>query len=239
MEYETGEEIVASVLSGLIARFCNLRATMDSFRDYRRSADIVLSALEIDAELEVWAADCPDMYMYEIVTLQKRSESVFSDNYHLYYNIWIATIWNHYRSIRILLNELVIEQLTQLKQCSEALPDFRGEQPSVFYEKQIVLCRSLLLQLTQDICASVPFFFSYGSQSDCPPRAAGGNLLLWSLYIAGCTDVVSKVMRDWVIVNLEKITETMGIQQAKALAILLTLRKDPPERLEDIDTDEW
>ena len=239
MVHETGEEIVASVLSGIIVRFCNLRGSMDSMRDYRHSADIVLSALDIDAELESWAADCPDMYMYETVTLQTRSESVFSDNYHVYCNIWIATVWNHYRSIRILLNELVIEQLGHLKQCSEALPDFRGEHPSMFYERQIVVCRSSLLQLTQEICASVPFFLSHGVQGDCPPKAAGGNLLLWSLYTAGCTDVVSNVMRTWVIGNLESITETMGIQQAKVLAYLLSVRKNPPEKLEEIDTDEW
>lgn len=77
------------------------------------------------------------------------------------------------------------------------------------------------------------------------PKAAGGNILLWPLYVAACTHVVSDAMRMWVIGRLEKMAEVMGIRQARVLAHLLSVREDPPElkiidldMTEDMDVDE-
>ncbi|MCJ1403600.1 hypothetical protein MMC11_006823 [Xylographa trunciseda] len=236
MAYETEQEIIASTLCCIIIKFCNLRASMDSFHDYRQSARVVSAAFDIDAELADWAVRCPAQYIYNTVTMQSRSESVFSDYYHTYDTIWTAYTWNSYRSIRILLNEMLLEQLRHLTQYPLDYLEPYDEYSLLPYETQILCCKSLLVQLTQDICASVPFYLGYHNQEDgpesmqVPPVAAGGNLLLWPLYTAACTNVVSDMMRLWVIGRLEKIAEVMGIRQATALAHLLHLRKDPPGR---------
>ncbi|MCJ1393147.1 hypothetical protein MMC18_006019 [Xylographa bjoerkii] len=236
MAYETPEELISSTLSSIVIKFCNLRASMESFHDFRHSARIISAAFTIDAELADWAARCPAQYIYSTVTMQSRSESVFSDYYHTYDTIWIAWTWNSYRSIRILLNETLLQQLTHLSQYPLDYPEPYDEYSSLPYETQILCCKSLLVQLTQDICASVPFYLGYHSQQDgvesmqAPPVAAGGNLLLWPLFTAACTNVVSEMMRLWVVGRLEKIAEDMGIRQATALAHLLRIRKDPPGR---------
>ena len=227
---------------------------MDSFRDYRYSAAIIENGVEIDTQLNDWASACSLLYNYSIVKVKERSASVFANYYHVYKNIWVAHTWNLYRSIRILLNEMMLEQLIHLSQsplerCNQ---DSIGEHITSPYEEQMMVCRSLLVQLPWDICASVPYYLGYHHQpqfseleESSGPRAAGGNVLLWPLYVAACTDVVSDAMRMWVVERLEKIAEVMGIRQAKVLAHLLSVRKDPPElkiidldATEDMDTNE-
>ena len=251
MAYETPEEIIDSNLSLIIVKFCNLRASMDSFDDYRDSARVVSAAYNIDAELAGWAMQCAVQSVYNTVTIQSQCESVFSDYYHTYDTIWAASTWNSYRGIRILLNELLGRQLTHLSQHHFDYPEAYDEYSSMPYETQILCCKSLLVHLSQDICASVPFYMGYHNRQDgqesprAPPAAAGGNLLLWPLFTAACTNVVSDMMRSWVIGRLEKIAEVMGISQATALAHLLHIRKDPPgKNVIDLDltqeaSDEW
>lgn len=97
--------------------------------------------------------------------------------------------------------------------------------------------------LSHDICASVPFFLSSsesksgspsasGSSPQSPPKSVCGNLLLWPLYTAACTWLVSDAMRAWVASQLSNIAETMGIRQAAPLAQSLELTLN-------IDTLEW
>ncbi|MCJ1434236.1 hypothetical protein MMC27_003603 [Xylographa pallens] len=250
MAYETAGEIIQSTLSFIIIKFCNLRAGMDSFHDFSDSARVVSVAFDIDAELADWAACCPEQYVYNTVTIQSRSESVFSDYYHTYDSIWTAWTWNSYRSVRILLNDMLLQQLAHLSQYPSNFQE-PHEYSTLRYETQILRCKSLLVQLTQDICASVPFYLGYYNQQDSlvsnqvTPAAAGGNLLLWPLYTAACTNVVSDMMRSWVIGRLHYIAEAMGIRQATALAHLLSIRKDPPgKNVIDLDltqevSDEW
>jgi hypothetical protein len=264
LPYESGEDLTASKLSFLVIEFCNLRSLMTSMHDFTNSAAIVSAALMIEASLAAWAAESP--YRYNIVPLMARSDAVFADYYHTYSSILTATSWNSYRSVRILLNELLIVQLSHLCQSEFQYEDEDEEFPNLAedsqfllqqqYQSQISHSRAVIVQLTQDICASVPYYLcdapsgSYllteHPQSEQLPRAACGNLLLWPLFTAACTNMVSNVMRAWVVQRLEKIANVMGIQQARALAILLCLRKDPPTWhdteltiQENETTDEW
>jgi hypothetical protein len=230
-QYESAEEQINSNLSEIVINFTNLRASMAGFRDFSNSAAIVSAALQIDSDLAAWATECPLHYVYNTITMKERSESVFADYYHVYPNIWIATTWNHYRSIRMLVNELILEHLSHLNQNQFVYQD-PGQDFSILYENRMLFSKSVLVQMTQDICASVPYYLNYqdpGRTDDPinnPPKAAGGNLLLWPLYTAAVTEVVSDVMRSWVVGRLKAIAEIMGIRQATALAHVLSLKKE-------------
>lgn len=246
LPHESGEDLTASKLSLLVIEFCNLRSLMASMHDYTNSMAIVSGALMIDASLAAWAAENP--YGYNTVSLMARSEAVFADYYNTYTSILTASSWNNYRSVRILLNELLIVQLSYLCQSEFQYDKEGGEFPNLVedsfsllqeqYKSQLLRSRAVIVQLTQDICASVPYYLcdapseslllTEDQQPTREPRAASGNLLLWPLFTAACTDMVSNVMRTWVVQRLERIADTLGIQQAKALAILLRLGKDPP-----------
>ncbi|RFU24018.1 hypothetical protein B7463_g12321, partial [Scytalidium lignicola] len=252
LQHETDEHLIANHLCLLTIECCNLRATMTSMHDFTNSFAIVSAALELDSTLEIWAAENP--YVYNIVPLKTRTDSVFADYYHTYPNILVATSWNTYRSVRILLNELLLAQMgylisqeaksmttpppdeTEAHFTPSLSPDSSSTSPSSTSKYRSLMRRShaVLVHLTQDICASVPFYLGDPAppssllQPPPPPRAAGGNLLLWPLFMAACTNMTSDLMRSWVMQQMEKIAEDMGIRQAQALAILLCLGRDPP-----------
>ncbi|KAL2061307.1 hypothetical protein VTL71DRAFT_7580 [Oculimacula yallundae] len=228
LDFETAEQAAATTLSNLAIRYCNLRASMSCFRDYSDPERIISTACALDSEYEIWTRTCPIQYIYQTVTLNERADDVFSDHYHAYSTIWIAAVWNNYRSARILVNELILDQLGYLYQNHPESSLIWGDH--CLYENQILSSNSTLLQLCHEICASVPYFLGYNPGTtgllDQTPKSVNGNLLLWPLYTAGVTGMVSEVMRFWVAGRLQWIAHVMGIRQAGALAYSMLRRQD-------------
>jgi hypothetical protein len=211
---------------------------MASFSDYSNSETIIPALIALDAEYADWASRCPPPFIYSTVNLTERSDEVFSDHYHIYTSIWIARVWNGYRCVRILVNELVVDQLNHLLQRPAMSLPVRNSSSNA-YENQILASNSMLLQLAHDICASVPYCLGYDNALDPalrePPRAASGNLLLWPLYSAAVTGMVSPMMRDWVAGRLMLIGEVIGIKQAIPMAHSLMIAQDIGDwQLEDV-----
>ena len=227
LEFETIEQAAATTLSNLAIRYCNLRASMTSFQDYSDPDRIISTACALDAEYEVWARTCPVPYIYQTATLSEEADDVFSDHYHVYPSVWIGAIWNNYRSARILVNGLILDQLRYLYQSSESNLLWEGH---CFDQNQILTSTNTLLQLCHDICASIPYFLGYSPESTSfsgqPPKCANGNLLLWPLYTVGESGVISDVMRSWVAGRLQWITDVMGIRQAAPLAHSVLKRQE-------------
>jgi hypothetical protein len=210
-------------------KYSDIRSSMSSFSDYANSETIIPALLALDAEYADWASTCPPQFIYSTVNLTERSDEVFSDHYHVYASIWMAKIWNGYRCVRILINELLVDQLNHLlKRPKSSLPiRSNGTSP---LENQILASNSIILQLSHDICASVPYCLGYDNALDPalrePPKSASGNLLLWPLYSAAVTGMVSPMMRDWVAGRLMLIAEVIGIKQAIPLAQSLIADQD-------------
>jgi hypothetical protein len=228
-ESETAEEAAATHLSKIAIKYCNLRASMSSFHDYSNSEYLVAFLCALDAEYTDLVNSFPASLIYNTVILDERSEDVFSDYYHVYSSIWTASVWNHYRCVRILVNELILDQTAYILQHSEEYVSSRDK--FSFYENQILTSRSTLLQLPHDTCASVPFYLGFSTNSRerssrPPPKAVSGNLLLWPLFTAACTGVVSKAIRGWVAGRLRMISEVMGVRQAAPLAYILGRKQD-------------
>lgn len=231
LTFETPEQAAATSLSALATRYCNLRASMSSFHDYSDPERIVSEACVLDMDYENWVKNVPLPYIFQTINLKERSNEVFSDHYHTYTNIWYATIWNHYRCVRLLVNELIVSQLNHVY-----LESLVSDSPFIFegtdvVANQISVSNTTLVQLCHDICASVPYFL--GFDPDIPvgvarklPPASNGNMLLWPLYSAGVTGMVSEVMRSWVAGRLKWISEGMGIRLAEPLAYVMKRRQD-------------
>jgi len=157
-----------------------------------------------------------------MIAISEPLEEVFSDHYHVYRNLWIATIWNTYRCIRILANELLLEHLIHLSQEQESFPN--QEEFFFSYDSEIARVKSVMMTLTHEICASVPFYLGYHESHKSPPptpKAVNGNLLVLPLYTAASMDAVSNMMRAWAVTRLEKVGESMSIQQATVMASVL------------------
>ena len=203
---------------------------MSCFRDYSNPERIITAACAIDDEIEEWTKTCPKEFMYDTVLLKEKTDEVFSDYIHIYSSIWIATTWNHYRTCRLLINELILDQLNNCDPSSldTSSPLWKDDR---FRDNQILKSNVTLLQLHHDICASAPFFLGFDpaipNLTERPtPQAVNGNLLLWPLYGAGLTGMASDIMRNWVIGRLLYITDVMGIRQAAPLAATLSSGQD-------------
>lgn len=229
MDFETVEQAAATQLSLLAIEYCNLRASMSRFEDYSNPERIITAACALDAKYAHWARNCPMQYIYQTIPLEERNDEVFSDHYHVYNTIFYATSWNHYRSNRILVNELIIDQLNWLYTNNPSSSLLQVD--SRYFENQIMESNKTLLQLSHDICSSVPYFLGFdpllkNASERQIPRGINGNLLLWPLYTAGVTGMVSEMMRKWVAKRLQWISEVMGIRQAAPLAFMMMKRKE-------------
>lgn len=235
LEFETDEEAVATHLSEIAIKYCNLQALMSSHHDHSNSEYLVASLCAIDAEYTDLLNKLPVSFIYNTVTLDEPSEDAFSDYYHVYSSVWTANVWNHYRCVRILVNEHILTLLTYILEHPEEYASSCDKFSS--YKNQILTSRSRLLELAHDICSSVPFFLGYIAnqtehRSQPPPKAVTGNLLLWPLFIAARAPLVSSALREWVANRLRMISEVMGIRQAALLAYILKqdiLKSQPKE----------
>ncbi|EDN99872.1 hypothetical protein SS1G_02730 [Sclerotinia sclerotiorum 1980 UF-70] len=229
LQFQSPDDAHATILSEQVMEFCDLRATMSSFHDHSNAENIIKAALTIDSKLVEWAFICPPESMfYKTLTVRQRSEGIFSDYYHIYDSIWAAALWNHYRCARILINEVVYVQLTHLKYTKPELFVSEPRNPT-FSDSQLETSTTTIIQLSHDICASVPFMLGYkegGEVALDSAKAVSGNLLLWPLYTAACTAAVSDMMCHWVAGRLRVISDIMGIKQAAPLSHILTKRKD-------------
>lgn len=197
----------------IIASLCTLRK--DRKEQKKDTSTILGLAASIDVNLADWVNDLPWEYSY-ITRTKGRAEDLFCGYYYVYKSARKAVIWNTYRCARILVNEIILLTLA---------PDWT---PQALDIEQCRASQALINQLSIEICASVSFHLwgDYSKRSSgYTPRAAAGHALLWPLYLVGAFGQPNP-MRNWVIAQLDKIGNLMGIQQATSLANLLRMDKE-------------
>jgi hypothetical protein len=190
-------------------------------------AGIISTALALDAELVSWATNIPSSWAYTTVTVPASSElwgemkGIYGNYYHVYKSLGIGGLWNGYRNARLILHEIILKFVER----SEASPEDDGY---IVQHAQNLANRSkaILLELSEEICASVPYHFgapdhSNGTNSTSyrPDRgAAGGYILMWPLFIAGGCPYTPPAMQRWILTCLDKIGHVMGINEALTMA---------------------
>lgn len=246
------EPIPENQLADILFRFNNWRANaMTSFTDYRDPLKNVETALNFDAELMEWLIMFQLQYAYTTKSIEKRTDAVFADYYHIYPEIFTAIIWQHFRSTRILVNEIVVTQIASMYYQNKSPSPSTNQPPHVDtrsskdislppgfpFASNFYAAHTLLTTLTHDICASVPYFLNYHIHGDDwdnpehPPPAALGNVLLWPLFMVGQLAATSPLMKTWVIDRMHKISEVMGVKQLGMIGRML--RKGEELVLED------
>lgn len=219
------------IISNGMIEFASLRASVLSNK-LTNKHDILAACLEIDGKLLNILTNVPPGWEYQIITTDEESDVVFHKQYHIYYDYWIAMIWNALRSLRILVNELIRETL--LKGFAERPPAFNKTEHTaqfqistdVLYEAQLGILLSVAQHVNQfpkprdpsmnEPISSIPLL-AY-NQLHAPLRMGGGSFLIWPLWHAGVIDICTDEVRQFVVKNLRSIGNTMGIQQANVLA---------------------
>lgn len=156
LDFETIEQATGTSLSLLVIRYTNLRASMNCFKDYSSPETVIPTAYALECDFATWAKTCSIDYIYQTVNLEQRVEDVFSDHYHVYSNVWVATAWNHYRCARLLTNEIILDQLGYLYVTNPTSPLLSSH--PCYHESTILEANTNLMHLCEDICASVPYY---------------------------------------------------------------------------------
>jgi len=242
-EYETQDEVIESELSELMAKYCDLQATIDRRDEYIDPVKVVEYASNIDAELVAWATRWHSRDLYETI-LAVPSQDILSNYWHLYSGIVIACVWNNYRSIRILLHQVIIEQLGRIE---TSFPTDSILEYTSTVQDQIESSKREIVELSHKICATIPYYMYHNCYTDRagwdsayhPKNTARTKLVVWPLYVAGQSECVSDSMRFWTADQLEKMGSSMGIRKCVALAQLLRMKqRHVPKQWREIGLDE-
>jgi hypothetical protein len=144
----------------LVIRLSNFCASLKN-KTITEPSEILRTALTIDAELMALFISVPQSWNYRTVKVpmidgERITQAVWGDNYHVYSNLAASSMWNNYRSARILIHELIIETVKDMDLVGY---DDNGRQQRSNLADQ---SRQIAHQLVEDICASVPFHLGAG-----------------------------------------------------------------------------
>lgn len=230
----------AMIVNSTMMKFSSLRADVaqGTLTDLN---EILRQALEIDGIMLNLGASTPhEGWAYETVYTDEACDFVWNGQYHVYYDYWIAQIWNALRVVRIMANEMIRNIL--LKGFASLPPVF--SQPE--HTAQFQISTDTLYQLQADVLHSivqhVGYFpkptekFQHKSVASkklfdlheelADVRMSGGSFLLWPLYLVGMMDFSDVTVREFVIKNLNAIGDRMGINQAHVLADIVKTQTD-------------
>ncbi|KAM0260903.1 hypothetical protein ACHAQJ_002523 [Trichoderma viride] len=219
---ESGQSTVEASLN----RFSELNEHLAAVRaEIKRkgicSPAIVAAMLEpVDGMLEDWRMKLPDSW--RIKSYRNLGSGVdpvgsWELQYDEYPSFWVATTWNNYRMVRILIHESIMTATIKYGSDEE--------------KKNLQHSVKTLMEMANGICYSVAYILgdrrnrlhSEGtSQAErCDAPKPGGYLLLWPLFLAGSLSTTSKDQRRWMALVLRDIGLRMGMQLAVSMAMKL------------------
>lgn len=200
----------------------------------------------IDEKFAAWEASVPESWRYNTCASAfagSRSDypektEVYPGPAHCYYDIWVASTWNAYRTYRIFAQAIVLNCIEWLR------PTTWGDANTFQYYSTT----RILQQMVDDTCASVPFHLGISSstaaeisffvhskkdfsilldKSDLFKRqrgfhALGGYYLVWPLFVAASVSCIPEIQKRWLRGRMTYIGARYGLNQATALAALGT-----------------
>ncbi|KAF5697862.1 hypothetical protein FGLOB1_12494 [Fusarium globosum] len=191
----------------------------DPFPPVLELLELQKDLLAIDDEITYWAYDRPPSWNPEVVgevwmnpAISEEAAFYFSGPVEKYFDIYVATAWNSWRSIHVIYLDHLIHIANSLGQ----------------YEL-VPLYKERIDDLAAGIKASIPFHLypdveTYIQQVNAGTplvhshRLVGGLLLLHPMYaLARCT-VVDESTRKYISNTLGWIGDEMGIRHATILA---------------------
>ncbi|OJJ45128.1 hypothetical protein ASPZODRAFT_70392 [Penicilliopsis zonata CBS 506.65] len=161
-------------------------------------------SLQLDADLQSWTMSLGRAWQYTVIDTPPNNvyTPMHSDRYHMYHNVNIVGMWNHYRLARMVTNTMIRSLAHQLGSESQQL---------------VVQATAILSQMVEDVCATVDYHFILGA-----PGFAAVYRLQWPLFVSAlCTDMTS-ARYTWILQTFDMIAKTTGFQQA--ISMLQRLR---------------
>ncbi|PON21206.1 hypothetical protein TGAM01_v209932 [Trichoderma gamsii] len=120
--------------------------------------DIIGSLVEIEDEFEMLIRGLPPSWRYQNVSLTKSNPAIMGPSCHVYPGLTQATSWNAVRTMRILVQETILEQLCYSVEDPTTLP--------MHHQLHLVKAMKMLRKLGEAVVGSVPQHFGIVSSRD-------------------------------------------------------------------------
>ena len=181
--------------------------------------DIITNAKATDDQLAAWVASDLGLPEYPMTIRQQEesTEDMWKGDVDIYTDIYVAQLWNIYRTCRITLHNIITRALRRLN------PD-----DPLTSNQQFRASTAILQEMADGICASVPFLLGYRlvnehdslrmEKPDMESPALGAYLALWPLQMAVSASYTSSDQKRWVQGRLVYLGEQYGIQAARVLS---------------------
>jgi hypothetical protein len=212
-------------LTCIMAEVCDLRICHENNLKTIKP-DLLSRSFALDSRVEALESTFPPDSMYETVAAMPGQSFQVRDSrrilpldqwYHIYPNWILPNMWNNYRYCRILLNEIILNQLELMTNHPDAEP------PTQDFKNICYRSCNLTRKLAHDVCASVPYMLGLIDDHKGQTKSAAGKMtILFPLYIAANVDGPGSAMCVWAQDCLTKLGRGMGIDQALILADLLS-----------------
>jgi len=208
-KYQIEEQLPRSYLADILGRLCTFRAMLKDGL-ITDTQETLSDAKALDDDLVSWSENLCTDWLYNDVVWSYDDPLVFERHCHVYSSFCAATTWNTYRCARIMMNEIMLNQLAALMWS-----------PSLSMEWDIIAlqetCSSTIMQMALDICASVFYHLTYDGTTlelNCAPPIGGGAFLIWPLWVAANNKRTSDSLRSWVRGKMDLLGHIMGIKNA-------------------------
>ena len=136
--------------------------------------------------------------------------------------VWIAAMWNTYRTTLLRLCDVIA-------QCGEYL---ESETVPFRQTEEYQALRSEAGTTAEEICCSVAYHINNDwlkgfttASFHTSPKALGGLFLIWPLYGGSVLSIVPEAYRAWMRQKLRSIGVSVGLAQAVVLADTVDLRR--------------
>jgi hypothetical protein len=185
-------------------------------------AILAAKLLSVDEQFIHWKEDLPKPWSYsayEVPNFGVNLSFVWRLRYDIYRDLWVATVWNSYRYVRLIIHETIIK----------AIFAQRSDDHQDLLEASAIALR----EIANDVCFSVPHLLGYCSQDgqytqdghQVQPGSLpipGGYTLIWPLFLSAMLRTTSRAQREWAAGILRHIGVTMGLKLAMSMGTTLT-----------------
>jgi hypothetical protein len=180
-------------ISEIGIRLVNLRALC---KTEARSSNVLAAARDIDSDLVLIRDAVPQEWKYTTVTAREEDrQSNHADplflrgKQHKYAELWVAEIWNHWRMLRITVNQIL-------------------HQPDSMHTDHEALAAAIIKDMSEELCISVPSF------ENSPRRM----MLIRALYVVAAAPQNDLDVRQYALEQIRRIGVEMGIRHAVLIA---------------------
>lgn len=209
----------SEAMNGLLIRLATLQA---SHNPMSPSKDLFDCLVALDYDISLWADHAPTPWTFSMQSNEYHSGQWWDARCDIYSTRIVMYTWNKARAARLIIHDLIAEQLAVLGPAPRSQDHSDGNTSPT------------TRQLITDICATIPLFYrplpdAAYRRSSIVPDIGSVYWLLWPLEIVGSMKRAPSELKHWVLQCLDRMYETTGVVKAQSVAKRLRAGQRPRE----------